>query len=257
MPEQKVAIVTGASSGIGAAVARDLAQAGCHVVANYSTNREGAEAVAADSRASGVDAIPVRGDISIDDDCQGLAGAALKAWSRIDVLVNNGGVTRFADTSDLDALTAADFEAVFAVNVIGSYQMTRAAAPALREAGGAVVNISSDSGFSGTGSSLAYAASKGALNTLTLGLARSLAPAIRVNAVCPGFVDTDWMAPVFTAGGLAAFKQATAAAAPLRRIPTAEDVAEAVRWLALGAPSVTGQLVVLDAGAHLTSGESQ
>ena len=257
MPEPRVAIVTGASSGIGAAVARDLAQAGCRVVVNYSTNREGGEAVAEECRASGVDAIAVGGDISSDPDCVTLAGVALENWSRIDVLVNNAGVTRFADASDMDALEAADFEAIFAVNVIGSYQMTRAAVPALREVNGAVVNISSDSGLTGTGSSIAYAASKGALNTLTLGLARSLAPHVRVNAVCPGFVDTDWMAPVFTAGGLEAFKQRTAAAAPLRRIPTAEDVAEAVRWFALGARSVTGQLLVLDAGAHLTSEEPE
>lgn len=255
MPEPTVAIVTGASSGIGAEVARDLAQAGCHVVVNYSSNREGGEAVAEACRASGVEAIATRGDVSSDADCVAMRDVALASWGRIDVLVNNAGVTRFADTSDLDALEAADFEAIFAVNVVGSYQMTRAAAPALREANGAVVNVSSDSGFSGTGSSLAYAASKGALNTLTLGLARSLAPHVRVNAVCPGFVDTDWMAPVFTAGGLEAFKQRTAGAAPLQRIPTVEDVAEAVRWFALGAKSVTGQLLVLDAGAHLTSEE--
>jgi 3-oxoacyl-[acyl-carrier protein] reductase len=255
MPEPRVAIVTGASSGIGAAVARDLAQAGCHVVANYSDNRDGGEAVAEDCRTYGVEAIAVGGDISSDADCVGLAGVALEAWSRIDILVNNAGVTRFADASDLDALQAADFEAIFAVNVVGSYQMTRAAVPALREANGAVVNISSDSGFTGTGSSIAYAASKGALNTLTLGLAHSLAPDVRVNAVCPGFVDTEWMAPVFAAGGLAAFKERTAEAAPLRRIATVEDVAEAVRWLALGARSVTGQLLVVDAGTHLTAGE--
>ncbi len=255
MPEPRVAIVTGASSGIGAAVVRDLAQAGCHVVVNYSKNREGGETVAEDCRANGVEAIVAKGDVSSDADCVGLAGVALEAWGRIDVLVNNAGVTRFAEASELDALQAADFEAIFAVNVIGSYQMTRAAVPALREANGSVVNISSDSGFTGTGSSIAYAASKGALNTLTLGLAHSLAPHIRVNAVCPGFVNTDWMAPVFTAGGLAAFKERTAEAAPLQRIATVDDVAEAVRWLALGARSVTGQLLVMNAGTHLTAGE--
>ena len=257
MAQPRVSIVTGASSGIGAAVARDLAHEGCHVLVNYSRNREGGESVAEACRAQGVEAIATRGDISSDRDCVALAGVAVKAWGRIDIVVNNAGVTRFADATDMHALEADDFEAIFAVNVIGSYQMTRAAVPALREANGSVVNISSASGFTGSGSSIAYAASKGALNTLTLGLARSLAPHVRVNAVCPGFVDTDWMAPIIADGELAAFKEKAAAATPLQTIPTVEDVAEAVRWLALGARSVTGQLLVMDGGAHLAAGEAR
>jgi len=251
MAERRVAVVTGASSGIGAAVARDLAAAGCNVIVNYRGNHEGATVIADLCRGEGVEAIARQGDVAVDADCRSIAAAALDAWGRIDVLVNNAGVTRFADAGDLDALQAPDFEHIFAVNVIGSYQMTRAAASALAATGGAVVNISSDSGFTGVGSSMAYAASKGALNTLTLSLARELAPEVRVNGVCPSFVDTDWMAPKLGTERLAAFKRETADIAPLKRIVTPADVAEAVRWLALGGPAITGQLLVIDGGTHL------
>ncbi|MGI9483599.1 MAG: SDR family NAD(P)-dependent oxidoreductase [Hyphomicrobiales bacterium] len=254
MPDRKVAIVTGASSGIGAAIAEDLAKAGCNVVVNYSRNREGGEQVAEACRANGIESIAHQGDISSNDDCFAMAQAALDGWGRIDVLINNAGITKFADANDLDALSAEDFEAIFAVNITGCYQMTRAAAPALKRAKGAVVNISSHSGFSGIGSSIAYAASKGALNTMTLSLARNLAPDVRVNAVCPGFVDTDWMAPKLGAGELSEFKKKTAGIAPLQRIVTPEEVAEAARWFALGGPSITGQLLVVDGGTHLTVG---
>ena len=115
-----------------------------------------------------------------------------------------------------------------------------------------MVNISSHSGFSGIGSSIAYAASKGALNTLTLSLARSLAPQVRVNAVCPGFVDTDWMAAKLDAEALNNFKDKAAKITPLKRIPTAENIAEAVLWFTLGSVPATGQLLVVDSGTHLT-----
>ncbi len=251
----RVAVVTGASSGIGAAVARDLAAAGCHVVVNYRRNREGAEAVAADCREAGVEALICAGDVTDDADCRALAAVALDRWDRIDVLVNNAAVTRFADAGDLGALQATDFEHIFAVNVTACYQMAHATAAALTANRGAIVNVSSHSGFSGLGSSLAYAASKGALNTLTLGLARALAPGIRVNAVCPGFVDTAWMAPVLEADALAAFKRKAAQIAPLRRIVTPAEVAEAVRWFALGGAAITGQLLVIDGGTHLSVGD--
>jgi 3-oxoacyl-[acyl-carrier protein] reductase len=156
---------------------------------------------------------------------------------------------------NLEALTVGDFDAVFGLNVRGSFQMVRAAVPALQQAqNAAIVNISSDSGLSGDGSSLAYAASKGALNTLTLGLARTLAPKIRVNAVCPGFVDTDWALAWQDEARHACFRDEVAALSPLKRMPSADDIAEAVEWLALGARCVTGQLIVIDAGAHLTAG---
>ena len=176
-------------------------------------------------------------------------------WGRIDLLVNNAGVTRYVDQQDLEGLNKDDFEHIMGVNISGTYQMTRAAAPHLKKsANAAIVNVSSHSGFSGIGSSMAYAASKGALNTMTLSLARSLAPAIRVNGVCPGFVDTDWMSAKLDAQELSAFKEKVAAISPLKRIVTAQDVAEAVCWFATGARSITGQLLVIDGGTHLTTG---
>jgi 3-oxoacyl-[acyl-carrier protein] reductase len=252
---RKVAIVTGASSGIGAAAAVALAKSGCNVVATYSSNRDGGDATATACESEGAEAVAVQSDISRDKDCRTVAEAALDKWGRIDVLINNAGTTRFADASDLDAINAEDFERIFAVNVTGCYQMTRAAADHLRKASGSVVNISSHSGFSGIGSSIAYSASKGALNTLTLSLAHSLAPQVRVNALCPGFVDTNWMASKLDAKALNAFKDKTAAITPLKRIPTAENIAEAALWFALGSVPVTGQLLVVDSGTHLTIGD--
>jgi len=250
-----VALITGAASGIGAATARRLAARGCDVAVNYHRNAAGAAAVAAACRALGAEALTVAADIADDAACRATVAAVLERFGRLDILVNNAGRTRYVPADDLDGLTEADFDAVFGLNVRGAFQMVRAATPALRNApNGAIVNISSDSGMSGDGSSLAYAASKGALNTLTLGLARTLAPTIRVNAVCPGFVDTDWSLAWQDPAAHARFRETVATLAPLKRIPSADDIAETVEWLALGARCVTGQLIVVDAGTHLTAG---
>jgi 3-oxoacyl-[acyl-carrier protein] reductase len=250
------AVVSGSATGIGAACARHLAAAGLNVAINYTKSAAEAEATAEACRALGVEALVVQGDVGEDADCRALAAAAIEAWGGLDVLVNNAGITRFADSNDLDSLTKDDFDRIFAVNVIGAYQLTRAAAPHLKAAGGggggAVVNVSSHSGFSGIGSSMAYAASKGALNTLTLSLARALAPEVRVNAVCPGFVDTRWMAGRLDQAEMAAFKARAAEIAPLKLLVTPDQVAEAVCWFALGGRAVTGQLLVIDGGTHLT-----
>jgi 3-oxoacyl-[acyl-carrier protein] reductase len=250
------AVVSGSATGIGAACARHLAAAGLNVAINYTKSAAEAEATAEACRALGVEALVVRGNIAEDADCRALIAAALEAWAGLDVLVNNAGITRFADAGDLDSLTKDDFDQIFAVNVTGAYQLTRAAAPHLKAAGGggggAVVNVSSHSGFSGIGSSMAYAASKGALNTLTLSLARALAPEVRVNAVCPGFVDTRWMAGELDQAEMAAFRTRAAEIAPLKLLVTPDQVAEAVCWFALGGRAVTGQLLVIDGGTHLT-----
>ncbi len=250
-----VAIVSGGATGIGAACAEMLARRGLDVAVNYNRSAAEAEATAERCRAAGALAMAVRGDVSDDAACRGIVEQTLGEWGGVDVLVNNAGVTRFADARDLEALSKDDFDRIMAVNVTGTYQLTRAAVPYLKESEvGSVVNISSHSGFSGIGSSIAYAASKGALNTLTLSLARALAPEVRVNAVCPGFVDTDWMAGKLKGDALAAFKEKVAAVSPLKRLVRASEVAEAVSWFALGGPSITGQLLVIDAGTHLTVG---
>ena len=252
--EGPVAIVTGAGSGIGAACVTALAAKGCRVVVNYQHSREGASDTVTQCQALGVEAVSVQGSVADDEDCGRILDETMNTFGRVDLLVNNAGVTRFADQKDLGALNAADFERIMSVNVAGSYQMTRAAVPYLEKSDrAAVVNVSSHSGMSGIGSSIAYAASKGALNTMTLSLARNLAPSIRVNAVCPGFVDTKWLSGKLSDEALSAFKEKVTAASPLQTIVTPADVAEAVCWLALQARSITGQLLVIDGGTHLTT----
>lgn len=183
--KDKVVIVTGSSSGIGAAVVRQLAEKGCNVVINFSRSQEPADSVAEECRALGVKTLVVKANISDDADCKRLVSETEKAFGRIDGLVNNAGTTKFVAHNDLDGLSGKDFLDIYQVNVVGAYQMIRAAAPILRnDGGGSVVNVSSIAGVMGTGSCIAYAASKGALNTMTLSLARTLGPEIRVNTVC-------------------------------------------------------------------------
>jgi NAD(P)-dependent dehydrogenase (short-subunit alcohol dehydrogenase family) len=251
------AIVTGSASGLGAATASILAKGGARIVVNYSSSQKEAEETADLCRKAGADVVVVQGDVSRDEDCRKIAAAAAP-WGRLDALINNAGTTKHMAHDNLDGLSAEDFQRIFAVNTIGPYQMIRAARPLLEEAAkasgraSAVVNVSSVAGISGVGSSVAYAASKGALNTMTYSLARALAPLIRVNTVCPGYIDTPW----FTKGrGEAAAKQVrdtVVARVPLKVASTAEDIAQLVCFLASAASSnMTGELVRMDAGMHL------
>ena len=248
----RAAIITGGATGIGAAIARALAARGWCVLVNYTKSEAEARATAEACTAAGVEALVARGDVARDADCQALVAQALAAWGRLDALVNSAGITKFVSAKNLEALTGDDFERIFAVNLKGAYQMARAAAPALTASGaGAIVNISSHSAFTGLGSSMAYAASKGALNTLTLSLARALAPEVRVNAVCPGFVDTRWAKGAMDEASYTAFKARVVESAPLRRMTMPDDVAEAALWLIEGGRAITGQLLVVDGGNHL------
>jgi 3-oxoacyl-[acyl-carrier protein] reductase len=195
--------------------------------------------------------------VSRDEDCRKIVAAATP-WGRLDVLVNNAGTTKHVPHENLDGLSAEDFQRLFAVNSIGPFQMVRAAR-SLLEAGAkasgrasSVVNISSVAGISGIGSSVAYAASKGALNTMTLSLARALAPLIRVNAVCPGYIDTPWFTKGRGVEGAAKVRDAVVAKVPLKRASTAEDVAGLVCFLATSqSGNMTGEVVRMDAGGHL------
>ncbi len=254
------AIVTGSASGLGAATATILAnRPGARLVVNYASSKTDAEHVADLCRASGAEVVVVQGDVARDDDCRTIAAAAAP-WGRIDALVNNAGTTKHVPHHDLDGLSAEDFQRLYAVNTIGPFQMLRATR-ALLEAGAkasgrasAVVNVSSIAGLSGAGSSIAYAASKGALNTMTMSLARALAPLIRVNAVCPGYIDTPW----FTKGrGEAAAKQVremVVAKVPLKLASSAEDIAQLVCFLATPTSGhMSGECVRMDAGLHLAT----
>lgn len=254
--EGGVAIVTGGGTGIGAAVVRRLAARGVTCVINYATSKDAAEALAAEV---GHEAIAVRADVAEDADCRALADAATDAFGRIDYLVNNAGRTRFAAHEDLDALNADDFIDVYRLNLIGAFQMVRACAPAMKRGpDSAVVNVASVAGVHGIGSSVAYAASKGALITMTKSLARVLAPAIRMNAVAPGYVGTGWFENRLGEAGFAALNARIAASVPMAIASTAEDIAGPIVMLLDPASRViTGEVIELDAGAHLDVGLSR
>ncbi|RZN10649.1 oxidoreductase [Bradyrhizobium genosp. SA-3] len=252
------AIVTGSASGLGAATAEILARNGARLVINYSSSQKEAEATAELCRKAGAaEVLVAQGDVSKDGDCRKIVAAAA-GWGRLDVLVNNAGTTKHVAHADLDGLSAEDFQRLYGVNTIGPFQMVRAAR-SLLEAGAkasgrpsAVVNVSSVAGISGVGSSIAYAASKGALNTMTLSLSRALAPLIRVNTVCPGYIDTPWFTKGRGEAGAKQVRDSVVAKVPLKVASSAEDIAQLVCFLAMPASSnMTGEVVRMDAGMHL------
>jgi len=251
----RVAIVTGSSSGVGAATARLLASQGCHVVINFNANAEGAEAVAADCHEAGVETAVLKANVASDEDCRALAAAALERWGRIDILVNNAGTTRFVDHADLDGLDAADFQRIYGVNVIGAYQMIRAvnASMQAQDEGGAVVNVASTAAVTGIGSSVAYAASKGALVTMTLSLARALGPKVRMNAVCPGFIEGDWLREGLGKEKYNELIEFNRRASTLGVVATPETVADAILHFISGPQIVTGETLLVDGGRHLSA----
>lgn len=251
-----VAIVTGGGTGIGAAVVRRLAGRGVRSVINYAHSREAAEALAAEV-ANG--SVAVQADIAEDTECRKLAAAADEAFGQIDFLVNNAGRTKHVAHEDLDGLDAEDFVDIYRLNTVAAFQMVRACAPALREGPmGAVVNVASIAGMHGVGSSIAYAASKGAMLTMTQSLARVLAPSIRVNAVAPGYVGTSWFERSLGVEGKQKMDAAVARRTPMAMAPQAEDIAgPIVMLLDPDARAITGETWRIDAGFHLDTGGSR
>ncbi|WP_456849848.1 SDR family NAD(P)-dependent oxidoreductase [Bradyrhizobium sp. USDA 4504] len=252
------AVVTGSASGLGAAIAGVWAKSGARIVVNYSKSQKEAEATAEACRMAGAtEVVVVQADVSRDEDCRKIVEAAAP-WGRLDALVNNAGTTKHVSHYDLDGLSAEDFERIYAINTIGPYQMIRAAR-SLLEAGArvrgrpaAVVNVSSVAAISSASSSIAYTASKGALNAMTLPLARALAPHIRLNTVCPDYIDTPWFTKIRGEAGARQVRDAVAARVPLKVVSTAEDVARLVCFLAGPESSnMTGECVRIDAGMHL------
>ena len=255
MSQRKVCVVTGSSSGIGAATVQRYAREGWDVVINYSRQLQPAQDVAAACEALGAQTLLVQADVSVDADGRRLAAETLARFGRADVLVNNAGTTKFVALKNLDGLDAEDFQRIYAVNVVGAYQVSRAFVPLLQaQPGAGIVNISSVASMMGRGSSLAYMASKGALNALTVGLARALGPAIRVNAIAPGLVDSSWLQQGMGEARYAAHLKAWNDTAALGQPITPEDVADAAWWLGAGAAKTTGEVLLLDAGFRITKG---
>lgn len=249
--KDKVAIVTGSSSGVGAATVRLLASKGCHVVVNYSSSADAAEKVAQECRDFGVEALVCQANVANDDDCQRMVEATLAKFGRLDALVNNAGTTKFNPHHKMDGLDKDDFFHIYGVNVVGPYQMVRAAEKALRDSGEAsVVNVASIAGVRGIGSSIAYAASKGALLTMTQSLARVMGPEIRVNAVCPGFIQGEWLEQGM-GENYHKIKDSLESVTPLKLTCTAETVADSIVAFIEGHSVITGQHIILDGGHYL------
>lgn len=250
---RQVCLITGAATGIGAGCARTFARNGWDVgVCTLPDTTQQAEAVAAACTQLGVRAECIIVDVTNDDNCVAAAHAIEETFGRLDALVNGAGTTRFIPHADLDALPTSEFMRTYDVNLVGTFRMIRACAELLRASGnGSVVNFSSIAGTAGLGSSVAYAASKGAVNTLTLSLARALAPHIRVNAIAPAYVAGGLPSRVLDAGTLAAVEQKYLETQALPRLLQVDEVSQLAYFLTAMAPGMTGEVIRMDNGLHL------
>ncbi len=246
----KRALVTGGSRGVGAATVRQLAGLGAAVALNYNQAKERAEAVVNDIRAEGGTAVPVQADISTDAAARALVAEAVEALGGLDILINNAAITHFIAADDLEGVSEEAWETIFATNVRGLFNVTRAAAPHLKAGGeGVVVNVGSVAGIGSAGSSIPYAASKAAVHSLTRTLARALAPEIRVNCVAPGFINTEWHLdspdPDFLENRVRSVRESTL----LQHVCEPEDIADAVVGLVLHSRQATGQVLIVNGGS--------
>ena len=248
----KVAIITGGSRGVGAATARLLASKGWNITITCTSSMDDAKNVVKECEKLGVEAIAITADVSEDNSCVQTAQETIEKWGRIDALVNNAGTTKFVfNHADLDGLDAEDFLHIYKVNVVGPFQMVRACKEMLLNSENpSVVNISSIAGIKGLGSSLAYASSKGALNTMTKSMARNLGP-IRVNAICPGFIQGDWLRNGMGDDLYNAALENLTNNTPLKLTVTPEQVAEGIYSFIDINTVVTGETMLMDGGHHL------
>lgn len=245
------ALVTGSASGIGRASALRLATAGYDVTINYSRSQARADETLAELHALGGSHQAVRADVSDDTAVREMVAAAAPD-GRLDALVNNAGTTAETSPDDLDGIDLEEWDRVMQVNVRGLVQVTRAAAPSLRAAGGSIVNIASIVGLRPGPQPLVYAASKAAVVSLTKTLSRVMAPEVRVNAVAPGWIAGEWMERTL-GDNYDRLMERRAKLTPLQRNVTLEDVAASVEALVTMHPFVTGEIVVIDGGFTATT----
>lgn len=239
-----VVLVTGSATGIGRATAIRFAKLGYDVVVNYSRSEAEARETVRLVEEHGVKTLLIQCDIGQDAAVRQMMAQIEAHFGKLDVLVNNAATTYIVDHKNLEEMSEDKWDQILQVNVKGTFFCIRAAAPLLKKSQGNVVSVSSVAAIGGEGSSIAYAASKGAVNTLTKSLARALAPEIRVNAVCPGPVDTRWLRKMMTEQQM---KDCTASY-PLQRAAQPEDIADAIIYLATGTTLTTGQCLVVDGG---------
>ncbi|MGB0002043.1 MAG: glucose 1-dehydrogenase [Candidatus Acidiferrales bacterium] len=244
----KTALITGATTGIGRAIAQRFAREGAHVAVNFRSSREAADQLVAQICADGGAAIPVAADVSVESEVSAMFEQVVRELGRLDVLVNNAGWSTRVSHRKLDELTDDIWDKTFDVNLRGLFYCVRAATPLLRkQAGAAIVNVASVAGSTGVGSSMAYAAAKAGVITMTKSLARALAPEIRVNAISPGLIRTHFAGRPNSSSDFTAEEMAT----PLKRLATVDECAEVALFLACSATAVTGQTILVDGGLYV------
>lgn len=253
----KVALITGGATGVGRATAIALARLGSNVAINHiAATRNEAEQVAAELAAMGVQSICVEADVTNSDACRAMAANVASRMGRLDILVNCAGATRFIPHAALDDVQDDDWDFILGVNVKGTFHCARACRDSLAANVGMIINVASIAGINASGSCIPYAVAKAGIITLTMALARAMAPHIRVNAVAPGFIEGRWMRD-----GLAErysnARDCFAAASPLQRVCQAEDVADAIVSVITGSDMVTGHTLVCDGGALLADAASR
>lgn len=246
-----VAIVTGGGTGIGRAVSQSLARAGARaVIVNYSRSGDDAAATANDLKQLGSEGVPYQASVAREAEVRTMVDETVARFGRLDVLVNNAGTTHFIAHTDLDAITDQVWDDIIGVNLRGTFYCSRAAAPALKQARGAIVNVASIAGTRAAGSSIPYGVSKAGVLQLTRNLAVALAPEVRVNAVAPGLVVTRWHRDALGQAAATDVARQVTATTPMQEAATPEHVAQAVMGL-LASDMVTGEFVIVDGGKHL------
>jgi 3-oxoacyl-[acyl-carrier protein] reductase len=246
--QRKTALVTGATAGIGRAIAERFAREGAHVAVNFRSSPEAADQLVAQIRAVGGSAVSVAADVSVESEVRAMVHEVENEFGRLDILVNNAGWSTRVPHRNLESLTDDIWDKTFDVNLRGLFYCVRAATPLLRkQPGAAIVNVASVAGSTGVGSSMAYAAAKGGVITITKSLARALAPEIRVNAISPGLIRTHFAGRPDSDSDFVTEEAAT----PLKRLATVNECAEVALFLASSATAVTGQTILVDGGLYV------